>query len=178
MKSDHKFLSSLDKPVSFPSCPNLLITYKQLSLPAFVHIQVAVQLPTDTPYHDWAYCLGSRKLDRTHPVLGIKSPVSTPPILGILCVKSTHGLIRLAPAGIGRPISLISTKRDMHIPAPAESPMKMMSVGEIGLCVAVGGGVMRYRYAARESSRPHGCVSASHRDDDSCIGADEVCLWC
>ena len=68
----------------------------------------------------------------THPVLGIKSPTSLPLILGMLCVKSTQGLIRLAPAGIGKPISLIRTSSEMHIPAPAESPMKMMSVGEMG----------------------------------------------
>ena len=73
----------------------------------------------------------------------MKSPKSLPLILGILCVKSTHGLIRLAPAGIGSPISLIRTKRDMHMPAPAESPIKMISVGETGACVASGGGVRR-----------------------------------
>ena len=62
----------------------------------------------------------------------------------MLCVKSTHGLIKLAPAGIGSPISRIMIKRETTIPAPAESPMKMIDVGEIGTC-ASGGGSMRYR---------------------------------
>ena len=53
-------------------------------------------------------------------------------MLGILCVKSTHGLIKLAPAGMGRHISLMITSKDMTIPAPAESPMRMMDVGRIG----------------------------------------------
>jgi hypothetical protein len=47
------------------------------------------------------------------------------------------------------------TRRETTIPAPAESPMKMIDVGEIGTC-ASGGGSMRYRYDARASSRPHG----------------------
>lgn len=68
----------------------------------------------------------------SHPEEGMKSSPSQPPILGMLCVKSTQGLIKLAPAGMGNPISLISTRREMTIPAPAESPERMMLVGSIG----------------------------------------------
>jgi hypothetical protein len=78
----------------------------------------------------------------THPDEGIKSPPSQPPMLGILCVKSTQGLTRLAPAGIGKPISLITIRSEMTIPAPAESPIRMMDVGRIGAW-APGGGSRR-----------------------------------
>ena len=91
----------------------------------------------------------------THPDEGMKSPPSHPPILGMLWVRSTHGLIRLAPAGIGKPISRMITNRDTTIPAPAESPMRMIEVGKIGAC-APGGGSRRYRYAARASNSPQG----------------------
>jgi hypothetical protein len=70
---------------------------------------------------------------RAHPEEGMKSPPSHPEILGILCVRSTQGLIRLAPAGIGRPISLMTINREITMPAPAESPMRMIDVGSIGL---------------------------------------------
>jgi hypothetical protein len=86
----------------------------------------------------------NKEEEQAYPVFGIKSPPSYPPILGILWVKSTHGLIKLAPAGMGRPISRMMIRRETTIPAPAESPMKMMDVGEIGTC-ASGGGSMRYR---------------------------------
>ena len=79
----------------------------------------------------------------THPWLGMKSPTSLPLMLGMLCVKSTQGLMRLAPAGMGRPISRMSTSSETHMPAPAESPINMMSVGEMGECVADVGGEMR-----------------------------------
>lgn len=85
-----------------------------------------------------------RRPELTYPVLGIKSPPSHPPILGILCVKSTQGLIKLAPAGMGRPISRMMRRSETTIPAPAESPMKMIDVGRIGVWV-FGGGSIRYR---------------------------------
>jgi hypothetical protein len=53
-------------------------------------------------------------------------------MLGIECVRSTHGDIRLAAAGIGRPISRINVRSDRHIPPPAESPIRMISMGEMG----------------------------------------------
>jgi hypothetical protein len=62
----------------------------------------------------------------------MKSPSSGPLMLGMLCVKSTQGLIKLAPAGIGKPISRMSTRSEMHMPPPAESPMNMMLVGLMG----------------------------------------------
>lgn len=61
-------------------------------------------------------------------------------ILGIECVKSTHGLMRFAPAGMGSFISRMSTRSDSTMPAPAESPARMIDVGDIALCGAVGGG--------------------------------------
>jgi hypothetical protein len=83
--------------------------------------------------------IGPQIQELTYPVLGIKSPPSHPPILGILCVKSTQGLIKLAPAGMGRPISRMMTRRATTIPAPAESPMKMIEVGRMGVWVLDGG---------------------------------------
>lgn len=77
--------------------------------------------------------------DATHPVFGMKSPPSQPEMEGILCVKSIHGLIKLAPAGMGKPISLMITSSEMTIPAPAESPIRMIDVGKIGVCVPGGG---------------------------------------
>ena len=72
-------------------------------------------------------------LRNTHPDEGMKSPPSHPPILGILCVRSTHGEIKLAPAGIGKPISRMMTNSETTIPAPAESPIRMIEVGKIGV---------------------------------------------
>jgi hypothetical protein len=45
---------------------------------------------------------------------------------------------------MGRPISLITIRRDMTIPAPAESPIRMIEVGRMGTW-AFGGGSIRYR---------------------------------
>ena len=44
--------------------------------------------------------------------------------LGKLWVRSTHGLIRTAPAGSERPRSLRTVSAEIHNPAPAESPAK------------------------------------------------------
>jgi hypothetical protein len=63
-------------------------------------------------------------------------------MLGMECVRSTQGLIKLAPAGIGRPISRMMTNMEMTMPAPAESPMRMIEVGKIGAW-APGGGSRR-----------------------------------
>jgi len=45
-------------------------------------------------------------------------------ILGKLCVKSTQGLIRTAPAGIGKPKSRSTVSAVKESPAPAESPAR------------------------------------------------------
>lgn len=123
-----------------------------LSLP--VHLNLLVEMPICAVWHRhgnsvarkrWPSTTGLivepvtivrftlfRRFKAAYPVLGMKSPPSHPPMLGILCVRSTHGLIRLAPAGIGRPISLITMSREMTMPAPAESPMRTMDVGAMG----------------------------------------------
>ena len=61
-------------------------------------------------------------------------------MLGKLCVRSTQGLIKTAPAGIGKPMSHKIAKTLIHIPPPAESPANTIFEEGIGLCRAVGGG--------------------------------------
>lgn len=65
--------------------------------------------------------------------------------LGKLCVKSTHGLIRTAPAGIGSPRSRNKTRRLNAKPPPAESPANTIFDAGMGLCRAELGGCVRYK---------------------------------
>ncbi len=63
--------------------------------------------------------------------------------LGKLCVRSTHGLIRTAPAGWGSPRSRNTVSAVRHSAAPAESPAKTILEGGTGLCTDPGGGDVR-----------------------------------
>lgn len=63
--------------------------------------------------------------------------------LGRLCVRSTHGLIRTAPAGIGSPISRSSVRSVSERPPPAESPANTILEEGMALWRALGGGWMR-----------------------------------
>lgn len=63
-------------------------------------------------------------------------------------MRSTHGLISTAPAGIGTPWSLSMTSNDMTMPPPAESPASTIALGSIVSS--------RNRYAARQSCTPQG----------------------
>lgn len=76
-------------------------------------------------------------------------------VLGKLCVKSHHGLTRIAPAGTGNfvPVNpligagklasrITWSKARTRFP-PAESPLMIICEGGTGLCSAPGGGFMR-----------------------------------
>jgi len=64
-------------------------------------------------------------------------------MLGKLCVRSTQGLMRTAPAGSGSPMSRRTVSVVTHSAAPAESPAKTSFAGETGLCRALGGGCVK-----------------------------------
>lgn len=63
--------------------------------------------------------------------------------LGKLCVRSTQGLMRTAPAGCSMPRSLRTVRALRQRPPPAESPAMTIFEGGIGLCRASGGGEVR-----------------------------------
>ena len=65
--------------------------------------------------------------------------------LGKLCVRSTHGLIKTAPAGSGLPRSRRIHRKETHNPPPAESPATTILLGGTGECNADGGGSVRYK---------------------------------
>lgn len=59
--------------------------------------------------------------------------------------KSTQGLIKTAPAGNGKLLSLKTVRRDKTIPPPAESPARTIVDGSCR--------VIKYKYDARTSKR-------------------------
>lgn len=63
--------------------------------------------------------------------------------LGKLWVISTHGLMRTAPAGIGKPMSLMTVSAVTQSAAPAESPAKTSFDAGTGLWPASGGGFIK-----------------------------------
>lgn len=62
-----------------------------------------------------------------------------------LWVRSIQGLIKTAPAGIGSSRSRKTVRTERHKPPPAESPAKTILLGVTGLCIASGGGWIKYR---------------------------------
>jgi hypothetical protein len=73
----------------------------------------------------------SNKLGKTR-VDGIRTDEVFVITLGKLCVISTQGLIRTAPAGNSTPMSLRTVNTVRHRPAPAESPAKTILDGGMG----------------------------------------------
>lgn len=67
---------------------------------------------------------GTGQCPITSPALGMHTVSVFCITLGKECVRSTQGLIKTHPAGIGSPISRRIERTDRHRPPPAESPIK------------------------------------------------------
>lgn len=72
-----------------------------------------------------------------------------------LCVSEHHGLMTVAPAGIGMSASRKTCSIANIRPPPAESPQRTMSLGGIGSCPEPCGGSTRCKSAASTSVSQH-----------------------